>query len=78
MLMEDEGYSGMVGLKGGFNAWFAVFDNKLNRRDYMEATTVYEADGDTSGIHTTGAAFEKMDKIELPDLRGLEKRITMY
>ena len=32
MALDDAGYSNIVGLKGGFNAWSLKFDNKLNRR----------------------------------------------
>eukprot|EP00191_Tetraselmis_sp_GSL018_P009519 CAMPEP_0177603174 /NCGR_PEP_ID=MMETSP0419_2-20121207/15346_1 /TAXON_ID=582737 /ORGANISM="Tetraselmis sp., Strain GSL018" /LENGTH=211 /DNA_ID=CAMNT_0019096877 /DNA_START=129 /DNA_END=764 /DNA_ORIENTATION=- len=30
--MFDEGYENIVGIKGGFKAWFRTFDNKLRRR----------------------------------------------
>lgn len=30
--LDEMGYTNLVGLKGGYYAWFRVFDNKLNRR----------------------------------------------
>jgi rhodanese-related sulfurtransferase len=30
--LDEMGYTNLVGLKGGYYAWFKVFDNKLNRR----------------------------------------------
>lgn len=51
-------------LKGGYNAWYNVFDNKLKRRVYGEYAETYMHDGDSCGIHASGAGFDKVDKIE--------------
>lgn len=63
--LDEAGYSHIVGLKGGYYAWFSVFDHKLNRRrvggEYAET---YTHDGDTCGIHASGAGFEKADKAD--------------
>jgi len=64
MALEDAGYTTMVGLKGGFYAWFRVFDNKLNRRKTGEYAEQYTHDGDSCGIHSSGAGFARVDAIE--------------
>eukprot|EP00878_Enallax_costatus_P044439 GHUV01053060.1.p2 GENE.GHUV01053060.1~~GHUV01053060.1.p2 ORF type:complete len:111 (-),score=20.45 GHUV01053060.1:705-1037(-) len=37
------------------------FDNKLQRRRYGEYAEQYTHDGDSCGIHSSGAGFDKMD-----------------
>lgn len=64
MALEDAGYTILVGLKGGFYAWFRVFDNKLNRRKSGEYAEQYTHDGDSCGIHSSGAGFARVDSIE--------------
>eukprot|EP01023_Acetabularia_acetabulum_P041755 TRINITY_DN4089_c0_g1_i1.p2 TRINITY_DN4089_c0_g1~~TRINITY_DN4089_c0_g1_i1.p2 ORF type:complete len:223 (-),score=48.69 TRINITY_DN4089_c0_g1_i1:403-1071(-) len=61
-LLEDDDYTNLVGLRGGFFAWYRTWDNKLNRRVFQEYTTNDAANGDAMGIHTTGVGFERMDK----------------
>lgn len=29
--LDEAGYSNLAGLRGGYYAWFGVFDHKLNR-----------------------------------------------
>lgn len=29
--LDDAGYTNLAGLRGGYHAWFGVFDHKLNR-----------------------------------------------
>lgn len=63
--LDDAGYTNIVGLKGGYYAWFAVFDNNLRRRRGDGYTEDHMAEGgDSCGIHSSGAGFERMDKIE--------------
>lgn len=62
--LDAEGYTNLVALRGGFYAWFRVFDNKLNRRYEGEYSQVYGAAGDSCGIHSSGAGFEKMDAMD--------------
>lgn len=31
MALDEAGYTNLAGLKGGYYAWFGVFDHKLNR-----------------------------------------------
>ncbi|PSC69936.1 gonidia-specific protein [Micractinium conductrix] len=63
-MLDEAGYTNLVGLKGGFYSWFRVFDNKGNRRRGDGYTETYTHDGDSCGIHSSGAGFERMDKIE--------------
>lgn len=62
--LDEAGYVNIVGLKGGYYNWFRVWDNKLNRRRYGEYSEQYGHDGDSAGIHSSGAGFEKMDPQE--------------
>ncbi|CAL5229098.1 g12360 [Coccomyxa viridis] len=62
--LDEEGYTHIVGLKGGYNAWFRVFDNKLNRRRWGEYAENYTHGADSCGIHASGAGFERSDRIE--------------
>lgn len=63
--LDEMGYTNLVGLKGGYYAWFRVFDNKLNRRRVQgEYSETYTHDGDSCGIHSSGAGFDKVDAIE--------------
>ena len=64
MALDEAGYTTMVGLKGGFYAWFRTFDNKLNRRKTGEYAEQYTHDGDSCGIHSSGAGFARVDAIE--------------
>jgi hypothetical protein len=41
-----------------------TFDNKLGRRRFGEYAENYSHDGDSGGIHASGAGFEKMDPAE--------------
>lgn len=51
--------------QGGFYAWFKVFDNKLGRRRMGEYAENYMGEGsDSTGIHASGAGFERVDAIE--------------
>jgi len=47
--------------QGGYYAWFRIFDNKLNRRKSGEYAEQYTHDGDSCGIHSSGAGFPRMD-----------------
>lgn len=47
--------------QGGYYAWFRVFDNKLKRRVTGEYAEQYTHDGDSAGIHSSGAGFPRMD-----------------
>lgn len=64
MALDEEGYENIVGLKGGFYAWFSVFDNKLSRRKTGEYAETFTHDGDSCGIHSSGAGFDKVDKAD--------------
>ena len=48
-LLDEAGYTNIVGIKGGFNKYYTTFDAKNRRRviDVMES--VYTADGDPAG-----------------------------
>lgn len=61
LALDEEGYTNLAGLKGGFYAWNSVFDGKLNRRRSGEYAETYTHDGDSAGIHSSGAGFPKMD-----------------
>lgn len=61
-ILDGEGYTNIVGLKGGFNKWNETWTTKLARRGAnVKYSTVYTADGDALGVHTTGAGFSRMD-----------------
>jgi hypothetical protein len=50
--------------QGGYYAWFRVFDNNLRRRRTGEYAEQYTHDGDSCGIHSSGAGFERVDTVE--------------
>lgn len=62
--LDEAGYENLAWLKGGYNAWYNVFDNKLKRRVYGEYAEAYMHDGDSCGIHASGAGFARVDAIE--------------
>lgn len=63
--LDDAGYETLVGLKGGFYAWYRVWDANLRRRRGDGYQETYMHDGDSCGIHASGAGFQEMaDKIE--------------
>ncbi|CAM6124578.1 unnamed protein product [Calypogeia fissa] len=62
--LDEAGYVNIVGLQGGYYAWFKVFDNKLRRRMKGEYAEDYSHGADSAGIHASGAGFERTDKIE--------------
>ncbi|GAQ91279.1 hypothetical protein KFL_007570020 [Klebsormidium nitens] len=63
-MLDEAGYTNLVALKGGYYAWFRVFDNKLNRRRSGDYAEDFRHDAGSAGIHASGAGFEKMDAIE--------------
>jgi len=71
MLLDAEGYTNIVGLKGGFIEWNFFFkpypkQNRIERRGQtVKYSTVYTADGDALGVHTTGAGFTPVDKVDM-------------
>lgn len=62
--LDEAGYTNIVGLRGGYTAWFRTWDNKLGRRRTGEYQENYMHDGDSGGIHASGAGFDRVDKIE--------------
>lgn len=72
ILLDGEGYTNIVGLKGGFIKWFETFDSKLIRRKHVHYETVYQADGDAMGIHSTGAGFSRVDSMD-PNLAKFDQ-----
>lgn len=63
--LDEAGYETLVGLKGGFYAWYRVWDANLRRRRGDGYTEAYEHGADSCGIHASGAGFAEMaDKIE--------------
>lgn len=62
--LDEAGYSCIVGMKGGYYAWFRIFDNNLRRRLSGEYSEQYTHDGDSCGIHSSGAGFARVDAIE--------------
>uniref|UniRef100_Q5MCQ9 Gonidia-specific protein n=1 Tax=Volvox carteri f. nagariensis TaxID=3068 RepID=Q5MCQ9_VOLCA len=40
--LEEAGYTNLTFVRGGYNAWFRVFDNKFNRRNYGEYQERYD------------------------------------
>eukprot|EP00192_Tetraselmis_astigmatica_P018596 CAMPEP_0117672610 /NCGR_PEP_ID=MMETSP0804-20121206/13998_1 /TAXON_ID=1074897 /ORGANISM="Tetraselmis astigmatica, Strain CCMP880" /LENGTH=251 /DNA_ID=CAMNT_0005481227 /DNA_START=252 /DNA_END=1004 /DNA_ORIENTATION=- len=66
--LYENGYENVVGIKGGFKAWFRTFDSKFRRRvfgEYAENYSSYDrlGGGDSCGIHSSGAGFENQDKV---------------
>eukprot|EP00199_Chlamydomonas_sp_CCMP681_P005380 CAMPEP_0119103788 /NCGR_PEP_ID=MMETSP1180-20130426/2158_1 /TAXON_ID=3052 ORGANISM="Chlamydomonas cf sp, Strain CCMP681" /NCGR_SAMPLE_ID=MMETSP1180 /ASSEMBLY_ACC=CAM_ASM_000741 /LENGTH=237 /DNA_ID=CAMNT_0007088379 /DNA_START=38 /DNA_END=751 /DNA_ORIENTATION=- len=63
--LDEAGYTNLVGLKGGYNAWNRLWDNKLGRRRYGEyAENATAGEGDSCGIHASGAGFDRSDKVD--------------
>jgi rhodanese-related sulfurtransferase len=63
--LDEAGYTCLVGLKGGFYAWYKVWDANLRRRRGDGYVEDYGGQGETScGIHGTGAGFDRVDKVE--------------
>mmetsp|Transcript_28821 Transcript_28821/g.62626 ORF Transcript_28821/g.62626 Transcript_28821/m.62626 type:complete len:210 (+) Transcript_28821:1-630(+) len=63
--LDEAGYENLVGMKGGYYRWFRTFDNNLRRRRGDGYTEDHMAEGgDSCGIHSSGAGFERVDKIE--------------
>lgn len=61
-LLYEAGYEEIVGLQGGYKAWFKTWDNKLKRRNMGEYQEHSWGDGETScGIHASGAGFANQD-----------------
>ncbi|KAK3281568.1 hypothetical protein CYMTET_10657 [Cymbomonas tetramitiformis] len=58
--LDEAGYTNLVGMKGGYNYFYYVFDNKFRRRDIGRAKTVWSADGST-GIFASGVDFLMSD-----------------
>jgi rhodanese-related sulfurtransferase len=62
--LDEAGYVTLVGMRGGFNAFNQVFSAKLDRRRNGEYAETYTHDGDSCGIHSSGAGFDRSDAIE--------------
>ncbi len=62
--LDEAGYENIAGLKGGYYAWFRVFDNKLGRRNLGEYQEEMLGGGDSGGIHASGAGFARVDSAD--------------
>lgn len=62
--LEEAGYENMAALRGGFYAFYRVFDNNLRRRRGDGYTETYTHDGDSCGIHSSGAGFDRVDSAD--------------
>lgn len=62
--LDEAGYHNIVGLKGGFYAWYRVWDANLRRRRSGEYAENYSHGADSCGIHASGAGFDRVDAIE--------------
>jgi len=61
-ILDSEGYESIVGIKGGYQFWNAVWDPRgRRRRGQTQYATINDADGDASGIHAAGNGFKPMD-----------------
>lgn len=60
-ILDEAGYTNIVGIKGGFNKYYSLFDAKNRRRVKDNLESVYTADGDAAGIHDSGAQFDMVD-----------------
>ncbi|KAK9808139.1 hypothetical protein WJX73_001091 [Symbiochloris irregularis] len=74
MALDEAGYTNIVGLKGGFFGWYRAFDNKGVRRRFGEyAEDMYaRGAGDSAGIHSSGAGFNRSDFVEFPGMPEYE------
>merc|ERR1712032_130856 len=69
-LLDDAGYTNIVGVKGGYNVFLKVFDNKFHRRIYDHLVEAYGGDGrDTCGIHGTGAFNDRASRVDAIEIR---------
>ena len=41
-MLEEAGYTNLCFVRGGYNAWFRIFDNKFTRRNYGEYQERYD------------------------------------
>lgn len=69
VLLEENGYTNIVGVRYGYNGWLRKFTPKLERRrgdDYKEE---YRAQGDSQGLHVVGKAYnvDALDPIRIKD-----------
>jgi rhodanese-related sulfurtransferase len=62
--LDEAGYTNLVGLRGGYYNWYATWDANLRRRRNGEYAEQYTHDGDSCGIHSSGAGFERVDSVE--------------
>lgn len=64
--LDEAGFAIIVGMKGGYNAFSRVFDNKFNRRvdpDAMREVDAPDFLEQSTGIHGTGAGFQRVDSV---------------
>merc|ERR1712232_314673 len=55
--LDEAGYTNIVGIKGGYLAWQKIYDSKFRRRRTGEVSEVFGHEGDTAGIHGSGAGI---------------------
>jgi rhodanese-related sulfurtransferase len=61
-LLDDNGFTNIVGVQGGFKKWFKAWDTKLKRRNLGEYQEHSWGEGECStGIHASGAGFANQD-----------------
>ena len=61
--LDEEGFENIVGIKGGYKAWFKTWDQKLRRRNLGEYQEHGWGEGrDSTGIHASGAGFTNQDR----------------
>ena len=74
--LDEAGYTNIVGMRGGFNRFSQVFDNKFNRRvdpDAMREVN-YSADfpEQSTGIFGTGASYTRVDSVQWVPVKDKE------
>ena len=65
--LDEAGFTKIVGMKGGYNAFSRVFDAKFNRRvdpDAMREVDAPDFMEQSTGIHGTGAGFQRVDSVQ--------------
>jgi rhodanese-related sulfurtransferase len=64
--LDDAGYANIVGMRQGYNGFSRVFDAKFARRvapDAMKEVDAPDFLDQSTGIHGTGAGFERVDSV---------------
>ena len=79
--LDAAGFVNLVGMRKGYNGFSRIFDSKFNRRvdpDAMKEVDAPDFLDQSTGIHGTGAGFQRVDSVPWVPVKDPETWINWH